>query len=108
MINEGLDVRRSAHIPYPAGSRTSSPTRACPNADPGGGVYCNMGPGDPLNRLGIYRASRCEDGNPPGEKMRFSGIYSPERSARHSAVVYGRTVTSSIVFDVFFPTTFTE
>lgn len=44
----------------------------------------------------------------PGEKMRFSGIYSPERSARHSAVVYGRTVTSSIVFDVFFPTTFTE
>jgi len=62
----------------------------------------------PSTALAVHRTSHCEDGNPPGEKMRFSGIYSPERSARHSAVVYGRTVTSSIVFDVFFPTTFTE
>ena len=61
----------------------------------------------PLTASAVHRASRCEDGNPPGEKSGFPGIYSPERSAWHSAVACGKTITSSIVFDPPFPTTFT-
>ena len=79
MINEGSDVRRSVYTPIRQEAVPHHRQGHATHADPGGGVYPYMGPGDPLNRLGRSPGLPLRRRHPPRRKKCSFRVFIPRR-----------------------------